>query len=533
MRIARPGREPLSALFLLGAAAYLLSILWINFHSGPWYNYDMYADAQVARLMAESRTLFPENWVFGNQYYVIATPALAALFYPLCRDSVLAVSLASSVMTLLILGTFVWCCVPFLSKQSVAVGLFCLAGAVIPADSAASNLHGLQLFYTMASYYACYLWGILFHLGIFLRLRRGLKLSPVPIVLALLTDLAFGMQSLRETLVLNIPLALLELLCLWRRGKNRRSGLFVLLSLAANLAGTRLIRLFPATSSAIVSPVRLDLSPAVLSERLSLCLSGLAEISGLRYAHSPASRKPLFLAALFIWLGVAAALFLSLRRRDRSPAAMLLRFSLLSLLCVFGVGVLLFNTRGIYFFVWFLLASLSFAYLAEAVPKGRARTLLLTVMLLCGMGVYAYHFIPDFRSSASDAAFYTRVADELCAEGVDTLYVDLFTPPTIAACSHDRITAGTFRFEPEDEHPLQPVPYLYDRELFSEPDPAHARIVLLGADYEGASSLDYLESNFPPAVVQSLLERLQPERTESERFMTYLVYRFDDPELFS
>ena len=335
-------------------------------------------------------------------------------------------------------------------------------------------------------------------------------------------------------LVLNIPLVLLDLLCLWRLGKNRRGSLFVLISFAADLTGMQLIKLFSVQSSPIIESVRLDLSPAVLSVRLSACLSGLAEISGLRYLHAAASRKPLFLAAVFIWLAVLAALLLALRCRDRSPAAGMLLFSLLSLLCVCGVGVFLFQTRGIYYFVWFLLASLSFAYLAEAVPKGRLRALILTALLLCGIGSYAFHFGPDFRKYPAYRDFYDRIAEELDEEGVDTLYVDFLTPPTIAACSHDRIAAGTFLYSFEDGTPaMYPCPHLQPAALFESPDPAHSLVVLLGSGYESVTSLEYIEGASSPALAQTLLGGLQPVRTEKLDYTTYLFYRFSDPDLFS
>ena len=46
----------------------------------------MYSDAQIAKLMWEQKTIFPKNWIFGNQYYVIATPVLAAVMYGICGD---------------------------------------------------------------------------------------------------------------------------------------------------------------------------------------------------------------------------------------------------------------------------------------------------------------------------------------------------------------------------------------------------------------------------------------------------------------
>ena len=44
---------------------------------------DIYADMLLAREIWRQRCLFPSNWVYGNQYYTIATPVAAALFYGL------------------------------------------------------------------------------------------------------------------------------------------------------------------------------------------------------------------------------------------------------------------------------------------------------------------------------------------------------------------------------------------------------------------------------------------------------------------
>ena len=82
--------------FVIGTLIWGITVFWVNFHGAQWYNFDMFADASVAKRMAEQHTLFPENWLFGNQYYVIATPAIAALFCGIFRNSVFSMACASS-----------------------------------------------------------------------------------------------------------------------------------------------------------------------------------------------------------------------------------------------------------------------------------------------------------------------------------------------------------------------------------------------------------------------------------------------------
>ena len=55
--------------------AYLGVFALINLHTlDRFCNSDVYADMQVAKRMWEQKTLFPDGWIFGNQFYVIATP---------------------------------------------------------------------------------------------------------------------------------------------------------------------------------------------------------------------------------------------------------------------------------------------------------------------------------------------------------------------------------------------------------------------------------------------------------------------------
>ena len=533
MKAPPTGERSFPLFFWIGAAVFVASILWLNFNGAQWYHFDMYADVQVALRMAEQNTLFPANWVFGNQYYVIATPAVAALFCKLCGDGMLSMSLASSLMTLLILGAFLWCCAPFYSRRSLAVGLFCLSGAVILGNSASSCTTGLQLLYTMASYYACYLLGILFHLGLYLRLRTGKKVHPLLWVLALGMDLALGMQSPRETVVLNLPLLLLEIYAVLSLGKNKKSGAFVLAAFAANLAGLGLIRLLPVHSSVIYAPPAFDLRIPSLLSNLKGTAGALLGMMGIPYLNQGWKWKVLGLLALFFCAAVLAALILLLRRREKGPRGLLPLFCGLSILSVFGVGVLLFRVRDIYFFVWILLVCVCFMSLSELLPEGRLRALLLTALLLAGLASYVYEFYPDFKKYPEQKRFYAQAVQLLEEQGVDRIYVDFITYPTVAACSGGRIDAGTFwyAFDAEDGALLTPVPHLKPLDLFETIQPERSMIVLSDSAFGDLSSLDYVRLLGPEGYAEALMARLEPAGVLDDEYQTLYFYRFEDPEL--
>ena len=93
----------------IGITIYFLSIVWINFHGAIWNQMDIYSYTLEGRLIYETKSCFPDGWLFGNQYLIIGSPNIAALFYGLTHDSSSAMALASSVSSLLILLSFRWC----------------------------------------------------------------------------------------------------------------------------------------------------------------------------------------------------------------------------------------------------------------------------------------------------------------------------------------------------------------------------------------------------------------------------------------
>ena len=82
----------------------------INFRALTEYmDNDIYADTLVAKYMWDQKSLFPEGWVFGNQYYVIATPVLSALFYGLTGSINTAMACATTVVAIVILEPYISC----------------------------------------------------------------------------------------------------------------------------------------------------------------------------------------------------------------------------------------------------------------------------------------------------------------------------------------------------------------------------------------------------------------------------------------
>lgn len=97
------------AVAVICIAVHFLLFAYLNFAGLPRYcNSDVFADMQLAKRIWEQRTLFPTGWGFGNQYYVVGTPVLAALFYGVLGNINIAMAMATEVMSALIILSLLW-----------------------------------------------------------------------------------------------------------------------------------------------------------------------------------------------------------------------------------------------------------------------------------------------------------------------------------------------------------------------------------------------------------------------------------------
>ena len=90
-------------------ATYFGYICYLNLSCTPsFYCTDMYSDILYSVRAWETKSLFPDGWVFGNQLYVISTPVLASLVYGIMGDPAVAMAIATILMTLGIFFSYLW-----------------------------------------------------------------------------------------------------------------------------------------------------------------------------------------------------------------------------------------------------------------------------------------------------------------------------------------------------------------------------------------------------------------------------------------
>lgn len=441
---------------------------------------DMYSDTYLTRMMWEEKTIFPETWVFGNQFYVVTTPVLAALLYGICGSINLSMALATTAMTVLILASFWWMVRPFAGRAEALFGMAVLAGCVIGPEIV-STIEG-QIFYLMASYYAGYLVTLFVVFGDYTRAVTGKKCGWASLVLAVALSFCSGMQSLRQTAVMILPLLMVEgirLLGLWLRRKREpvrwnwnavvRTGLYT----AGNLLGLAAIRILDPKCITMYGELTFNTLEQV-PECIATGFRALRSITGLKYL---ASDTPwLGVVALVLTAAVAAALFLAARRgpRESDGNAVLLVLCACSILCVIAVSIVIdIYTRSIYIFTWYPLAALAAMVLMQRSRGGWKYAVggVLAAALMCNLWL---SYGSTVKAAVSgDETPQQQIADYLVENGYTRLYGQWTQIASIAVWTDGQVAAGSWTDEV-----CGILAYINPMDIYSEEDNATAAYLI-------------------------------------------------------
>ncbi len=483
----------LTALPVLVILAYFAVFCLIDFRGFPRIaTADMYEDTLAARLMWEGKTLFPQNYLFGNQLYVVATPVLSALFYGLTGSMNLAMALATVCMSLFLILSMGWMLRPFVRQASVRAGALLAFLAVFYGQNAVSREDGQQLFFALCSFYACYLICFFLVLGDYARARENAGRRVPALVLSLLLCFSTGIQSLRQTCVLILPLLLFEGLGVLRRllrkkplfpEKRRAASVRVLLYTAANLAGAALSRLLPVHRHTIYTGASV-FSGASVGEKLSDLHKALSAVTGLDYTRDGPFRLFCLLMFLLLTGMVLLAALLLLRKasaRGSAPAV----FWLLAVFGCLAVVAASFLTsvrlRPIYLFLYYILPALSYVLImAQAGPKQR-NALTAVLCLMAAANLY-FSYRDDLRLSLDDTPTpVQQISDWAVKEGYQLVYGSHSNAaPYVALQSDGALTAGCW----EDEVIFKVSPYINIRDIYYWSDAGRAVFVFLPAELE-------------------------------------------------
>lgn len=440
----------------------LFAIVRINFSGDPnLYQTDMYTDMTYAVRVWETKSLFPDGWVFGNQLYVVATPVLAALFYGVTGDPVLAMGLASTVMCLGVLLSFGWMLRPVLRRREdrLAAVVLLLSLGFLVGDPVYS-LKGWQLFYTMCSYYACYLIAAFLAFGCYLRSDKVFALRQwLAFVVACVFAFGTGMQSLRQTAVMICPLLAVEFChCVLRLIQKERlwnRSLLVVISLTAvNVLGLACARILPISQVEIFGSLGLNGIGEMVGSVVPAVLTALSMLVPAQYT--------LLLAAVAVAgvLLMGLVVFFLYKEKSVHGGVCLLLFTV-SLLVILAIDIATtMAVRDIYYFMLIPMGAVAAALLYSHGGK-----VFRGLVLLGTVGLFAVNCLTGLLTvpEARDRERYADVADYLTERGITTVYSAWNCAERVSMASDWELEAG---FWDTDHAPFASVRYLCDPSVY-------------------------------------------------------------------
>ena len=453
------------AIVLIGVlATYFGYICYLNLSLTPsFYVTDMYSDILYSVKAWESKSLFPEGWVFGNQLYVIATPVLSSLIYGIIGRPALAMAIATILMTLGIFFSYLWMMKPVFPKlEDRLIGLICFIALNAYCGDAIYKTKGWQLFFTLCSYYACYIITAFMCFGCFLR-RREKPTVPTIILFGISVLLSFGsgIQSLRQTAVMLIPMLAVEgvqqLISLIKTKRLEWQPLIVTGSLsAANLLGLVTVKLLNVPRNEIFSSTELlekDQIPEAVNKSLTTLMDLLTDKEHYGY---------LFLMAVLV---LTVAILQSKFRKEDAPRGWgtLISLFTLSVLGILAIDMFTkMSVRSIYYFMFLPLVGLLPVYAYRRWRFGKILAILLLAMLTVGAFKLVINAAMETAKKAETNASYD-ISEMLLEKGYTTIYSGWNQCEDIAIASDGAITAG---FWNSSKDVFNPVMYLCDPSIY-------------------------------------------------------------------
>lgn len=425
---------------------YVSSFFIINF-KGLYivYDSDMYADTLISKYIWNYKSIFPDHWIFGNQCFVIGTPVIAAFVYGICRNMFLSISIATTIETILIIIVFVWMIKPFISNKSITIGILILLSSAIGCEIG-KQLEG-QLFYLTVSYYSSYMITLLLVGGCFARIVDGIKVNRILYCLSLLFSMACGMQSLRQTALMVIPLFMC---CFIYRKKE--CFVYTLQIFVFNISGIILIRIFGPKFNTIYGGSSIT-SFSDLIDKILNGFDAIKKISGIRWLIK-GNIVGLFGLLLFI-LTCVCIVFIIFYRKNNGITSLVYLF-LFGIISTIGASIFTkVNLRYIYIFSYYPLVAVSCSYLVNLLEYCNIKTHKLLYFTICvSLIVGSFRnltisYWQEVRESlfCNDVSIEKDVCDYINSNDFNYVYMDW---SHLGKCINleDRIIAGAWSKEP-------------------------------------------------------------------------------------
>ena len=410
-------------------------VFYVNFTCNPYYyDSDVYCDIEYAKASWEAKSLFPNNWVFGNQLYVAATPNLAALIYGITKNAVIAMGIASCIMTIITVLAYNYMTKPVFTYNVRMTGFLVM---VIPIIQYWRRDH---CFFTMASYYSCYIITALIVYGLYIRIRsKAFKKKDIVILIcAVAMSIAMGMQSIRQTTIMVMPLVACEILLIIiysikdKKFAISMSTAFTFAVLISNLAGLFAVKFIDINQSVALNSVALNFDLAVIKVKiyneLFFKIFTIISIQGLNQYLN-------YLIVLIVFSVVSAGLLLNAfklkKRKDISAAICTITLIVLlafGVICVFFIGILTeFDTAPRYYFMIYPLIAVSFGAIISCLNRAKTQCFIIALIFISSSIVgISYKTYKEIKIGVDESSTSNRMAEYMISNGYKYLYSEYY-----------------------------------------------------------------------------------------------------------
>ena len=474
-------------------------VFYINFSINPeYYDGDIYNDINYAKEAWKAKSLFPKDWIFGNQTYVVATPVLAALFYGITGNGFTAMAIASCIMTVLTLLTYDWMTRTLFSYNERTAGFLFMIGFLLLKAHVATSQQGIQAFFTMASYYACYLINAFIVYGCYVRIRQGKFTGKhiIPAIIGAALSFGTGMQSLRQTAVMALPLVACEvLLIIIYSAKDKRfaisySTLFSAIVFIANIAGLVAMRFIEINQNSIYGTTAFVSSFKDFFRKLFLNMESVALTFGLDALELRMRLVASIPFLLIILIGFILCVKDYIKNKCNEQGRFVL-VMLLTLGCVsvFAAGVLTdVVNRALYYFMIYPLLAVCVSYIIVKFEKKRDVLFAVVAVFTAGMIIFrTAGAVEEIKAGKDKNSTAHQIANYMLDNGYDTIY-SVFGlsgvmdgAENVVVASGDKIHIVQFK-NVESSKPMKPVEYLCVKDGYKQWD--NSKSLYLLRDHE-------------------------------------------------
>lgn len=477
----------LSVILTILLLAFLGLVFFVNLSCNPeYYDGDIYNDINYAKEAWKAKSIFPKDWIFGNQTYVVATPVLAALFYGIIGNGFTAMAIASCIMTVLIVLTYDWMTRTLFSYNERMAGFLFLIGVLLLKAHVATSQQGIQAFFTMASYYACYLINAFIVYGCYIRLRKGefsgkhIAMSVIGIALSFGT----GMQSLRQTAVMALPLVACEILMIIiysirdKKFAISSSTLFSAIVFVSNIAGLIAMKFIEINQNSIYGTTAFVKSLKEFLEKGFFNVEYVVLTFGLDSLELRARLvvSTVFLLIILIGFILCVKDFFKNKCIDQGRFALVM---LLTLGCVsvFAAGVLTdVVNRALYYFMIYPLLAVCVSYIIVKYPGKRKAFFSIIAVFVAGMIAFrTVGAVGEIKNGKDENSTAHQIANYMLDNGYDTIY-SVFGlsgimdgAENIIVASGDKIHLVQYK-RVDRSKPMKPVEYLCVKDGYKQWD---------------------------------------------------------------